>query len=643
MWIQLFLAALLCSVFLYLPGYLANRAFLSSRLRAAAFAPVTSIAVFVILGVLLSSVAVPCLAVPLLSALLGFLAWLFARRPIDPGRRADFRVVALYLAVGVVTALAIFLYNIDGASSFSTRTDTSFHLQCAQAMLDSGRYSILNASSEYPYVMAASEGSFYPAAWHIVVACAAGALSLPTTVCSNALNFAICSFVFPFSCWLFLSWLFCEKKEYVVAGGLVCSVFACFPWSFFVYGQYDANLLAFALVPSCLFVLLCLLGSDEENPSLRSLAVMFVLCCVALAASQTNALFAVGVLCIPLIIRFVWRKFGGRSAVAKSGVAVAATALAIGGIWYLAYSLPFMQGVVQFEHPIVAGHFRAIANIAALSFDSFFAPQPVLGLLVLAGAVLVAVKQRDYLWLVFSWLIAGFLYFVCASVPDPIRQLLCGFWYTGIIRIGGMVVLAAIPLAAMGLGAVISFAGNRFSIQGTAKPAIIAGLCLVLTGAGSSVLLKACGIKSGLQNVAETIEADYKYSHPVAFTDSEREFVSEAKLYVGNDLVVNVPSDGSVWLYATDGINTMCRRFYDSPNAEYDLMKKSLCDVSSNAEVRQAVNDVDAKYVLLLDESVHAGKFKDDDWKGILSITDETPGFDPLLSQGSMRLYRIEV
>ena len=107
--------------------------------------------------------------------------------------------------------------------------------------------------------------------------------------------------------------------------------------------------------------------------------------------------------------------------------------------------------------------------------------------------------------------------------------------------------------------------------------------------------------------------------------------------------MVNVPSDGSVWLYATDGINTMCRRFYDSPNAEYDLMKESLCDVSSNAEVRQAVNDVDAKYVLFLDESVHAGKFEDDDWKGILSITDETPGFDLVLSQGTMRLYRIEV
>ena len=29
------------------------------------------------------------------------------------------------------------------------------------------------------------------------------------------------------------------------------------------------------------------------------------------------------------------------------------------------------------------------------------------------------------------------------------------------------------------------------------------------------------------------------------------------------------------------------------------------------------------------------------DWEGIDSVTDETPGFTPILSEGDMRLYKI--
>ena len=57
----------------------------------------------------------------------------------------------------------------------------------------------------------------------------------------------------------------------------MCNLFACFPWNFLVYGQYDANLLSFALVPSFLYVVLCVLDSQSERlPVLGSVAMLVV-------------------------------------------------------------------------------------------------------------------------------------------------------------------------------------------------------------------------------------------------------------------------------------------------------------------------------------------------------------------------------
>ena len=46
--------------------------------------------------------------------------------------------------------------------------------------------------------------------------------------------------------------------------------------------------------------------------------------------------------------------------------------------------------------------------------------------------------------------------------------------------------------------------------------------------------------------------------------------------------------------------------------------------------------------MLILDETVNVGYFDPNEWKGILNITEETPGFTCLISDGEMRLYLID-
>lgn len=79
-----------------------------------------------------------------------------------------------------------------------------------------------------------------------------------------------------------------------------------------------------------------------------------------------------------------------------------------------------------------------------------------------------------------------------------------------------------------------------------------------------------------------------------------------------------------------------------------EVIRTRLCDIAESEEVARAVEDAGARYVLMLDDksgedrTVLSLRYSEDKWRGIESITEETPGFKLVLSEGDMRLYQIE-
>ena len=74
------------------------------------------------------------------------------------------------------------------------------------------------------------------------------------------------------------------------------------------------------------------------------------------------------------------------------------------------------------------------------------------------------------------------------------------------------------------------------------------------------------------------------------------------------------------------------------------VIRQSLSDIAEDDSVKQAVSDIGAEYVLKLDvsESRPLLPYDENDWIGITPIQDDTQGFEVVLSEGDMRLYRIE-
>ena len=624
------------------PGYLINRTLLSSKAYSLALAPATSISLFVALGLLAYPISIPCHVFVLASYAIAMLSFLALKRPARATSSFEITTLLSYIVFGLITASFIYLLNIDGIDSFSVQTDSAFHLSCARAMLETGKYSVLHASW-YPADILTGKGYLYPAAWHILVALTSGTTGAPVTVGANAINLAVCGVVLPLSEWALISRVFESNKIMVYAGTPLTVAFVGFPWNFLITGQYDSNLLAFALVPSFMCLAHTLFDPQRTKEHMHALPLMLI-SAFALATSQTNAIFTAGVLSIPLIIRCVWllaQKGNGRHFNhLKPLLCASGACILIAIAWLIAFRMPFMKSVVEVYRAPMFSSKRALLNIASLSFGAEYAPQPVLGAFTLIGFIAIFARNREYAWLAVSYLLSASLYFICACTDGPLKQLMCGFWYSGCTRIGGFVSLAAIPLAAIGLATALGInspTDKSVDIRRTCSGLV----CVLITTAVLTIGLGCYGISHGTQYVSARLSADYDKSGGVAFTSSELAFVQKVRGIVGNDLVINIPSDGSVWLYGSDAINTMAREFYNSPCAEFDLFKQSLCDISSNQHVVDAVRSTGARYVLLLDETVHVGAFDEEEWLGILSITDETPGFKAVLSDGDMRLYEI--
>lgn len=626
------------------PGYLINRTLLSSRAYSLALAPATSISLFVALGLLAYPISFPWHVFVLASYAIAMLSFLTLKRSARATSSFELTTLLSYIAFGLIIASFIYLLNIDGVDSFSVQTDSAFHLSCARAMLETGKYSVLHASW-YPADILTGKGYLYPAAWHILVALTSGTTGAPVTVGANAINLAVCGVVLPLSEWALISRVFESNKSMVYAGAPLTVTFVGFPWNFLITGQYDSNLLAFALVPS--FVCLAHILFDPQRTKERMYALpLMLVSAFALATSQTNAIFAAGVLSIPLIIRCVWflaqEGNGRRFSRVKPLLCASGACILIAIAWFIAFRMPFMKSVVEVYRAPMFSSKRALLNIASLSFGAEYAPQPVLGAFTLIGFIAIFARRHEYAWLAVSYLLSASLYFICACTDGPAKQLMCGFWYSGCTRIGGFVSLAAIPLATIGLATALGI-NSPTDKSVDIRRACSRLVCVLITTAVFAIALGCYGINHGAQYVSVRLNADYDKSGGVAFTSSELAFVQKVKDIVGNDLVINIPSDGSVWLYGSDAINTMAREFYNSPCAEFDLFKQALCDISSNQHVVDAVRSTGARYVLLLDETVHVGAFDEEEWLGILSITDETPGFKAVLNDGDMRLYEITV
>lgn len=684
------LALIACAAFLYGPGYLLLRGCRFGRVLAAGCAPLAMLCLYGVLAIAYGRLGVPAswgllLAPPLvLATFLWGLAVARQRRcRVELGReearrraasaaRADGCAIALYGALGVAIGASVFLASIGSPGAFMQDFDNIHHLNSVRGFLDSGNWSSLGVTY-YPLEGDAAlrpfpDASFYPSAWHGVVAMVADATGASLPVAVNATLFVFAFVAFPLAMLSLVQALFDELPRAVVLLGACCVVlFAAFPGGFLKFGPLYPNLAAFAVMPAAVA---CFLRAFDARLGRSRRVACGLLCAVGivgLALTQPNAVFSAAVFLVPFCAGKAMglaprvKILQDRPAVAK-GLLCAGFLLCALAVWTALFEAPFMQSVVTHAWGSFTGVTQALVDAATLGYRGVMA-QPILAALVAVGAAYALCHGR-YRWLVCSYGLVVVMYVAVARVDGFLRFFLTGFWYTDPYRIAAMAELFAMPLAVLGLWCAAR--GVRWLLGRLAAGTDVAGAVarwsfplvgalLVVLGSWPSFEVHGwLSVQTGLGAIREELAAKYATDSARVYDDAERAFVEEALAALPDGAVLaNDPNDGSTYAYSVDGARVLYRNATgyggDDETAASRAIREGLDRVADDEGVREALRETGVRYVLLLDQGPTQGQqphlwtYAPEEWPGLNGVGDDTPGFEVVLARDDMRLYRITV
>jgi hypothetical protein len=340
---------------------------------------------------------------------------------------------------------------------------------------------------------------------------------------------------------------------------------------------------------------------------------------------------------------------------------VAAGAVAvIAAIWVGLLMAPPLHDVVSYRWRAEMPLRLAFIEVVLMGFGTI-GFQPVLAVAALLG-IIYTIRHREFLWLSFAYVLACIQFAFAISSNSFMQQLLSGFWYNDAARVAAFAEMFAIPLIALGLYLVVRVVNLVVDKMGRTwhpLPAIIvtsiAFVCLSFIPFTISAHDPRTGdpreYGNALQTELEELHKQYDYAGANNLNVDEQRFIGEVIDAVGPDtLIANDPNDGSAYAYGVFGLHTYYRywnsAFDETESPQSRLVRDHLVDVSTRPDVRAAVRSIGIEYVLLLDKDNASRKDRyfypeEHPWLGIETIDDDTPGFEVVLSEGDMRLYRI--
>lgn len=667
MWLLFLQCVIMCSLLLIVPGLVALRVFRLRFAECLLFAPIASVALLEVLAILFSIIELTLnivdilLVVVLIAALAIALVHIFHLPSehvslLKGSSRSIFASIGTYCIFAVVLAVVFYVMPLDGPSSFNQDHDNVLHLNLIKVFSQTGGMSPLHVSAYatsnvLPYYV---NGAFYPAAWHMVAALSSMMLNAEPTVAANAMNTTILALVLPLSFCAFMQAIFGGKQKIVMLGSLCFAAFASFPWSFLTFGPLYPNLFGMALCPmfAALFIALFPSWFFESKKNMCCSLFLLAMGLFTLLFAHTNAIFSAAIILIPYVSHVIVSsdKCTLSHSPKKYFVLIAFLAV-VAIIWLVVSKLPFVSGVTSFSWPATTDLLGAVSEVLLGSYNGIV--QSVLASIVVL-AVLTCLANKDYRWLSGSWLFSASLFVIAVGTEGWLKQTLTGFWYTDPYRLAATIAIPCVPLLSLGLLTVLRQLSNLFGNAKSSYAAVIAAavcFCFVVywpvfnqqgePNSGSAFSI--------IQNKLEKLNST---SLPNVLAPEERRFLSKVKSVVGDSMVLNCPEDGSFFAYSVGDINTYFRSpgFTDRDNLTEDAryIKNQLYDIEQNDSVRQAVADVNAQYVMLLDYGGEItadrhtyGYYDPGEWKGFNQIADDTPGFEVVLSEGDMRLYRI--
>ncbi|MGI6231210.1 MAG: DUF6541 family protein [Tractidigestivibacter sp.] len=685
MWVSFALAILFLVVILYVPGLLALRSLGLSWGDSICGAPVYGVAVVGInsivaslLGVSASWItvvgpgAVVAIVMYSVHALMHRRSGANTQKSKVSAKPADELLAVLaYVCVGILATFLLYVLSMQSPDEFLQMYDNTFHLSQIRTFVDRADFmptgsAYYLANEEQPYFVTSS---FYPSLYHSLCALSVQVAGISVMASENAVNIVTCAFVFPTSMCCLVRHLFPENRLCIFLGAILCVAFTGYPWCFVVWGPLYPNLVTNALVPAVMTAFIELTRIESTaRVRVRSLVEFFV-GCVAIVLTQPNGIFTMAAI---LAAYLVWdvaglcrraRENGRRAPHPVLGGTL--TFVLVAAIWLGCCALPVMRSTVTFDGWTATSGMKAAAvSVLDLSMQ-MGVPQYLLAALVIVGAI-VALCDKRLRWLPFSYAFLAICYVIDVSRDGILKHILGGFFYCDPHRLAANLTIVAIPLSALGFAWLVSALKKLLSRRGSharnngALPEVLSSALILAVALDAYFPLYLPGnarrnTSTPFGSLVNTLDYEWHDESNRVLTDEELAFARKAEELVGEDeLIINSPNDGSGLLYALDDANLFYRPFAVASKENEEeaswTIRHSLSSYGNSQEVKDAVDSLGAHYLLVLDQGsddstgetrARLWSYYPDQWEGIESVSDDTPGFTVVLSEGDMRLYKI--
>lgn len=506
---------------------------------------------------------------------------LLRRRGVDPAPVAGDGAGAWgWSVVGVAaggSALASGIARGLGSPDRWPQTyDAVFHLDAAWHVVRTGDGSSLTLAT-----MTRPEATrgFYPAAWHDLVALLAGVAGVDVVVATSALAFTTVAVAWPLGCVALTRAGVGSSGPLLAAAGALAAAVAASPVLLVAYGTLWPNALATALLPAALgLVVLLVRGRPGERIAAGVVLVPAVPGLTLAHPNATVSLLVIGTAAVAVLVRgYGWRV---QAAVVAWGLVLA---------WLIGWSPVFASTRGQ-SWGARQSTGQALGEWLALAPERTPVPL-VVAALALVGVV-VAWRRPRLRWLLAVHAAAGLLWVLVSGSDGRLSRLASGPWWDDPYRLGALVGVAGVPLAALGLWALSDRLATRLA------PALGRGLPV---GAVAGVLLVGTAVAGGGLYRAETASVVARWADGDAMLGArDRAFVSGIGEWVpaGARVAAN-PWNGLAFTGPLADREAVFPHLVGRWGRDRELLATSLADVTHRPDVCAALDRLRVTHVLV--------------------------------------------
>lgn len=633
-WLPFAGVLLVAAATVFLPGLAALRGVGLRGLSLVALSPLMSVAMIAVLAIGFGAVGVAwtpvlvCLGLAVLVTIARGAGIVLGRLPGAPRPLSRRWMLPAAIAAGVIIGAWRLISYIEDPEGISQTNDAVFHLNAIRYIFDTS-----NASSLHVNSVIGGE-SFYPAAWHGVTSLVALTTGASIPASANILTVVIAALVWP----LGITWLtaMIAGRTAAAFAAVLSTALQPFPLLMFQWGVLYPNALSTALIPAGVALVMSFPswgGADHRwRNAIRAFLLLAVVVC-AIALAQPAGLLPWAAISLVWVSARVLRE--GTGFVRRwRWIIVVLSWLVLGGVW-LGLSLSTSGS----HWPPFRGKFEVLLDVL---FNGQLRIPFAWGVSVLMlTGIVVAARSARLRWFVLAWGGISVLYVCVAAIGAPVVRVgLLGAWYADPYRIASLAPIVVIPLAAIGLEAIVRFVAQRFRPGGPSEERwMLSVLALLAIGVFAMMLTRPVAMPAFIEG---TFDRDSRYLMTEdsflsiderALLESLPDYVDEGARVIGN------PSTGTGFGYMLSGTDVFPRTWFNPRTAEWDLLRGDLRNAAMMDEVCGALEMYGSpEYVLDfgLGES-SSGRYPAPGMTGF----EGQDGFELVAARGDASLWRI--